>query len=135
MDSPEYKTLIQCWPPLVNSIHNSPAFTPEQLRQFLFLTKADYNLGDSPRTISQMRAKQIVDRVLTKVKIDSQVYHTFVEALKTSGSWATKVVSALEDTYSAIVQSPAAELSLSTKPGEVFRVQVSHTLMVFTWVS
>ena len=98
----EYKALEQCSPKLVERLKQSPSDITTQLipsgvlapRDVMFLGNSQINEID--------KAEKIVRVVVSQVKADPKVYHTFIKALKAAGSWTKSVVTELEQTYTAL---------------------------------
>ena len=101
MDSSEYKTLTQYYPHLVSCIQQSPSEIAIQLRPFGILAPSDFSYLNNPYHDDPEKAQRLLDTVLTQVKIDPQVFHHLVSALKAVGLWTKPVVSSLETAYAS----------------------------------
>ena len=134
MESPEYKTLAQCYPTLVSCVQQSPDDITVQLRPSGILTQPDIEYLRDHYIANDEKAIRLLDTVLDQVKIDPQVYHSFIAALKSAGPWTRTVVSRLEQTYASLIQSPIADVHPTEEPGEslvvVFLIFV-HLLVQF----
>ena len=120
MDSPEYKTLVQCYPTLVSCVQQSPNDISLNLIPSGILTQHDIEyLRDRSISIDK-KARRLLNIVLNRVQIDPQVYHTFIAALENAGSWTRKAVADLEQTYVSLIQSPVADVPSTEEPGESF---------------
>ena len=119
VDSPEYKTLILCYPVLVYILHHSS----KDVGIELYKHKNVLTLEDLRYTRNRMndevdKIQRLLDAVLTNLQKEPRVYDTFIKALKGAGSFTRTAVSTLEDTYAAI-KSSTAELCFSIIPGRV----------------
>ena len=116
MDSPEYKTLTQCYPVLISHIGQAPYDIAAYLIPSGILAPPDLHYISNPSIPHIEKASRLLDIVLNQVQIDPQVYHSFITALKSAGSWTKALVSELESTYARWMQShyvPSTE-----EPGE-----------------
>ena len=134
MESPEYKTLVQWYPTLVSCVQQSPDDITLHLRSSGLLAQHDIEYLRHPYISDGDKARRLLDIVLNQVKIDPQVYHSFIAALEASGPWTREVVSRLERTYDSVMQSPTADVYSTEEPGEslvvVFLIFV-HLLVQF----
>ena len=100
MDSgQEYKTLERCYPEIVTCLQLSPREIVTQLRPSGLLPNKDFEFLSNPKNENDEKAHRIIDVVMYQVKIDSQVYSTFLIALKAAGPWTQTLTQKLERTY------------------------------------
>ena len=134
MASPEYRTLVQCYPTLVSCVQQSPDDIAVHLIPSGILAPHDMMYLRNYSISDYEKARQLLHIVLNRVRIDPQVYHTFVAALKKAGSWTKTAVSELEHTHASLMQSPSADVHPTEEPGEslvvVFLICV-HLLVEF----
>ena len=134
MDSPEYKTLAKWYPTLVSCVQQSPDDITLHLRPSGILAQHGIEYLRHPYISDVEKAIRLLDIVLDQVKIDPQVYHSFIAALKDVGPWTGDVVSKLEHTYVSVMQSPVADVHSTEEPSEslvvVFLIFV-HILVQF----
>ena len=97
MDSPEYKTLTQCYPRLFTCVQQSPNDIVTQLRPSGILAPEDLSFLDNPLSNKNQKAQRILHVALTQVEIDPGVFRTFVSALEAAGSWTKTIVSELNN--------------------------------------
>ena len=104
MESPglEYKTLENCYPEVVTCLQLLPSEISTQLRPSGILPDKDWWFLNNPHHDSDEKARRIADVVMTQVKIDPQVYSTFLGALKAVGGWTQTTLTKLEDTYASL---------------------------------
>ena len=105
MDSPEYKTLSECYSDLVTCIQQSPNDIADQKEVFKVLAPEDLQFVRNSVHQSSERARRILDIVLNQVKIDPQVYHSFISALNNAGAWTKTAVDKLNSFYSNLTKS------------------------------
>ena len=115
MESPEYKTLVQCYPELVTIVQQSPNVIADHpaISTKLAPGKLQYlrNLSHE----NEDKARKLLDSIKDQVKIDPQVFHHFKSALKSQGDWTKAAVDKLESTFkecSAITNSLGATSSV-----------------------
>ena len=120
MDSPEYKTLTLCYPTLVSCVQQSPYDISGHLIPSGILAPHDIMYLRNPSISDVEKANQLLNIVLNQAKTDPKVYHTFIAALKASGSWTRIAVSDLERIYVSLIQSPVADVRSTEEPGESF---------------
>ena len=127
MDSPglEYKTLENCYPEVVACLQLSPSEIAAQLRPSGILPDKDWSFLSNSHHDDDEKARRVADVVLTQVKIDPQVYSTFLEALKAVGSWTKSALTKLEETYT----------SLSSKGKTMYYVEKKHNSTAFLMIS
>ena len=99
MDSPEYKTLNQCYPKLVSCIGQSPDDVDVQLRPHELLAPGDVSFLNNPEHNKTQKAKKIADAILDQVKINPQHFHLFVQALEAAGPWTRTIVTELKHPF------------------------------------
>ena len=99
MDSPEYKTLTQCYPRLFSCVQQSPNDIAVQLKPLGVLAPADWTSVSNQQNDKHYKAQVIVDALQNQVKINPQVFFSAVSALKAAGEWTKTIVGELQDTY------------------------------------
>ena len=117
MDSPEYKTLTQCYPRLSICVRLSPNGIVTQLRPSGILTPEDLSFLDNPHISKNQKAQRILHVALTQVEIDPRVFRTFVLALEAAGSWTSAIVSELNNlctSLSTTTSMPQTPLHVDT---------------------
>ena len=103
MDSPELDSLNKCYPTLISCIQMAPNDIAAHLRPLGLLPQRVLVSLRSSQKNDDEKAQEIVDAVLFQVKKDSSVFYSFIEALKSAGSWTKSTVSELQkelDSYS-----------------------------------
>ena len=118
MDSPEYKALARCYSRLLIYIRQAPNDIADHLRPSGILAPQDFSYLNNPGHDHDVKARRLLDAVLDRVKVDPQVYHTFVAALKAAGHWTEAAVSELEHSSDSVVQSPIDDVRFARAPGE-----------------
>ena len=103
MDSPEYKTLNDCYPQLVSSIEQSPSDVAVQLRPLAILAPADVSYLNDPQNGDNKKARKIVDALIKQVRNKPQKFHKFVKALIGAGAWTNAIVATLEEKLAEIL--------------------------------
>ena len=106
MDSPEYNTVIQCFPKLFSSIQRSPVDVAAQLEPCGILAPRDWSYVKNPNNNNDDKAMMIVDAVRSQIKLDSQVFDKFVSALEAAGHWTRVVVCELQRTHTSLMEGP-----------------------------
>ena len=92
LDSPEYKTLTQCYPKLFTCVKQSPSDIVAQLRPSGILAPGDLSFLYNSQKSNDEKAQKIIDAVINQVEINPRVFRIFVSALKTAGSWTKTIV-------------------------------------------
>ena len=117
MDSPEYKTLTQCYPRLFTCVQQSPNDVVTRLRSSEILAPEDLSFLDNPLSNKNQKAGRILGAVLTQVEIDPRVFRIFVSALEAAGPWTKTIVSELNHlctSLSATMSMPQTPLHVDT---------------------
>ena len=98
MDSPEYKTLTQCYDTLVKCVKQSPGDVADcQLKPLL--TPGNVSFLSNPHHDNDDKARKIVNLVLNQVEINPQVFHKFISALENAGSWTETTLDIVQREY------------------------------------
>ena len=110
MESPEYKTLNNCYSILVSSIQQSPSSMADQLRPFGVLAPEDLAFLDNCHyRIKDQKARKIVDAILLQVERDPlTVFQSFIGVLE-AAHWTKTVITKLKQEY----RSHSGKLALS----------------------
>ena len=103
--SPEYKALIQCSATLFDCIQQSPSDIVDRLKPSGKLAPGVLAFLSNPKHNDDEKARKIIDVMTKQVKIHSQVFHIFVTAMKTAGSWTEEAVNILENKYKTLLAS------------------------------
>ena len=99
MDSPEYRAVTQCSTELARCIRQSPRAISVQLEPLGIPLPVDQWLVRNYRFESDEKARKIVVDVVNRIKLNPQVFHSFIEALEAAGSWTNTTVAELKRTY------------------------------------
>ena len=113
MDSPEHKTLEQCYPDLVTTVQQSPNAIADHPKISLPQVKVQYLRN--PNHEDEDKARVLLDCIKDQVKNEPQVFHDFKSALESQGDWAKVAADKLESTFqanSAITNSCGATSSV-----------------------
>ena len=105
MESPEYKALNQCSATLLDCIQQSPSDIVEQLKPSGSLASGVLSFLHNPKHDDNEKASKIIDVMTKQVKIDSQVFHILVTAMKAAGPWTEGAVNILENKYKTLLAS------------------------------
>ena len=101
MDSPELDSLNKCFAILISCIQLAPNDIAAHLRPLGILPqRVLVSLRNSQKNDDE-KAQDIVDAVLFHVKKDSSVFYSFIEALKSAGSWTKSTVSELQKEFNS----------------------------------
>ena len=103
MDSPELDSLNKCYPTLISCIQLAPNEIAAHLRPLGLLPQRVLISLRNLQKNDDEKAQEIADAVLFQVKKDSSKFYSFIEALKSAGSWTSSTVSELQneiDSYS-----------------------------------
>ena len=99
MDSPELESLNKCYPTLITCIQLAPNDIAAHLRPLGLLPQRVLVSLRSSQKNDDEKAQEIVEAVLFQVKNDSSVFYSFIEALKSAGSWTKSTVSELQKKF------------------------------------
>lgn len=113
MDSPEYKTLIECYHSLVTGIQLSPNEIADQPGVAKVLAQKDRQYVRNPNHEDSEKARRILDSVVNQVKIDPHVYYSFRLALIATGAWTRATVDKLDSTHSTLTKSSPGTTSVA----------------------
>ena len=105
MESPEYKALNQCSTTLLSCIRQSPNDIVDMLKPSGLLAPGVLSFLSNPKHDNDEKARKIIEVMSDQVKIDSQVLHTFVTAMKAAGQWTKPTVNILENKYQTLLAS------------------------------
>ena len=105
MESPEYEALIQCSATLFDCIQQSPSDIVDRLKPSGKLAPGVLAFLNNPKHDDDEKARKIIDVMTKQVKIHSQVFHTFVSAMKAAGAWTEAAVNVLENKYKSLLGS------------------------------
>ena len=108
-DSPEYRTLTQCYPTLVTCLQQSPNDIADRLRPFGIFAHEDWLFLTHESKDRDQKARRIIDVVILQVKLNPQVAHTFRLALEGAGTWTKAAVSELETTYNSFTKGTQSQ--------------------------
>ena len=97
MDTPEYKTFTQCYPDLVTCVEVSPTDIGKLLKPSGILAPSVFQFLKNPNQNDDVKAGQLLSAVEAQVKIDAQIFYTFLDALKAAGTWTKPTVTKLEE--------------------------------------
>ena len=100
MDSPENKTLVECYNSLVTGIQLSPNDIADQPGVAKLLTQRDLQYVRNPHHEDNEKARRLLDSVANQVRIDPEVYYSFRSALIAAGPWTKATVDTLDSTHS-----------------------------------
>ena len=99
MESPEYKTLNNCYSTLVSSIQQSPSSIADHLRPFGVLAPEDLAFLDNCHYHNDQKARKIVDAILLQVQRDPlTVFQSFIGVLE-AAHWTKTVITKLKKEY------------------------------------
>ena len=132
MDSPEYKTLVQCYPTLVSCIGQSPNDIAVQLIPSGILAPRDVQYLSNPSIADDEKARRLLGIVVNQINTDPQVYYTFIAALKDAGDWTRTLVSLLERAHARWMQSSNADVHSTEELGESLAVVFCY-LYTYLW--
>ena len=105
MDSLEYEALNQCSATLLDCIQQSPSDIVDKLKPSGKLAPGVLSFLSNPKHDDNEKARKIMEIMTKQVKIDSQVFHIFVKAMKAAGPWTEGAVNILENKYKALLAS------------------------------
>ena len=111
MESPEFKTLVQCFPNLVTIVQLSPNTIADHPAISTKLPQRKVQYLRNPSHEDEDKARELLDSIKDQVEIDPQVFHGFKSALESQGDWTKAAVDKLESTFeanSAIINSCVA---------------------------
>ena len=95
MASSDAAVINQNYPELVSLIKQSPIDVAVQLKREEIFPSAVWTFITSQQNSTDEKAIKIVDTVLEQVKHNSQMFSTFISALKAAGPWTKPVVDKL----------------------------------------
>ena len=119
MDSPEYEALSQCSATLLDCIQLSPSDIANKLKPSGLLPPVVLSYLGNPKHDDNEKARKIIDVMTKQVKINSQVFHIFVTAMKAAGPWTKGAVNILENKYKTLQTQSISHSEQPTDPGEV----------------
>ena len=131
MESPEYEALNQCSTTLFDCIRQSPSDIADKLKPSGKLAPGVLFFLSNPKHDDDEKAKKIINVMINQVKIDSQVFHTFVSAMKEAGSWTEGAVTILENKYKTLLaitcylKQTSGEGKQSSASGSTSQVQAA----------
>ena len=102
MDSPEFKSLEECYPTLVACIQRAPNDIADQLRPLGLLPKQVLSSLKNFHKNDDEKAREIIDAVMFQVLTDSNVLQSFIQALTDAGSWTRSTVDELQKSLSKL---------------------------------
>ena len=118
MESPEYEASSQCSTTLLDCIQLSPGDIADRLKPSGLLPPVVLSFLGNQKHDDNEKARKIIDVMTKQVKIDSQVFHTFVSAMKAAGPWTKGAVNILENKYKTLLAS-TSQAKQHNDPGEV----------------
>ena len=118
MESPEYEALSRCSATLLDCIQLSPSDIVDELKPSGLLPPVVLSFLGNQKHDDNEKARKIVDVMTKQVKFDSQVFHTFVKAMKAAGPWTMGAVNILENKYKTL-QTSTSHSEQPNDPGEV----------------
>ena len=101
-EAPEYKAMNQCYDTLVTCIRQSPNDIADKLKPFDMLAPRDWSNLRNQQVSDDEKARIIIDAILYQVKLDPQVFQTFVSALEGAGAWTKTAVKKLNSTLDSV---------------------------------
>ena len=113
--SPEYEALSQCSTTLLNCIQQSPS---DKLKPSGLLAPGVLSFLGNPKHDDNEKARKIIDVMIKQVEIDSQVFHTFLSALKSAGQWTKGAVNILENKYKPLLASTSQVAEQASSDGK-----------------
>lgn len=122
MESPELKSLKQCYPALISCVKLAPNNIADHLIPLDLLPEKVLSVLRNPKRDDDEKAEGIVNSVKFQVGQDSGVFHTFIKALTAAGPWTRRTVSKLQnklDSYtlgSSTTSDTATTDELSQQP-------------------
>ena len=117
MESPEYEALSQCSATLLDCIQQSPSDIVDKLKPSGSLAPGVLSFLGNPKHDDNEKARKIIDVMTKQVKINSQVFHIFVTAMKAAGQWTKGAVNILENKYKTLLVS-TSQVEQPNDPGE-----------------
>ena len=101
MDSPEFKSLKNCYPTLVSCIKQAPDDIATQLVQLDLLPQSVFSTLSSSQKNNDEKARDILEAVLFQVQTDSSVFQPFIAALMAAGPWTKSTVNELQKEFNS----------------------------------
>ena len=115
----EYEALNQCSATLFSCIQQSPSDIVDKLKPRGLLAPGVLAFLSNQKHDDNEKARKIIDVMTKQIKINSQVFHIFVIAMKAAGTWTRGAVNILEDKYYKTLQSSTSHSEQPNDPGEV----------------
>ena len=115
MDSPEVKSLKNCYPTLVSCIQQAPDDIATQLLPLDLLPQRVFSTLSNSQKNNDEKARDILDTVLFQVQTDSSVFQSFIAALTAAGPWTKSTVNELQKEFNSYsVRSSTTDNTAST---------------------
>ena len=98
-NTPEYRTIIQCFPKLIGAVqHDLGALSAELLAAGL-ITENNHSTLKNKHVDEPDRAAELVEFVRNKVKLDPRNYYKFIEVLKERKAEHESILTILDKKY------------------------------------